>query len=652
MGFIVSGASQDIVLRAVGPSLTRSGIDKPLMDPVLELHNSTGDIIATNDDWEDTQAARFAKGGAYHEFEPSEKSESAMAITLPSGAYTAVVRGKNGGSGVAVAEIYLTSERADSTVSNISSRAFVGTGENVMIGSVIVQGSGTVDLILRALGPSLARAGVTAPLADPSIALYDGSGELLGTNDNWQDNPKQAAAIEKASVAPSRAAESAIAVSLAPGAYTAVVSGKQNESGVALFEAYQLSAITDANSSEPTPSPRPSPSATPILRSPTPTPTPPTHTPTPTPTPPAHTPTPTPTPRPTPTPIPTPVPPTPTPTPPQKGPSVPHGVFNLVGAGSKIDSGALSSSSVDGVSLRQHWVDLEPSDGVFNFAYLDGEIARANAAGKQVSISLSTSGDETPAWVMAAVRNAGGNTFSFTDSNGPHTIPVFWDPTLLAKKNAAMAALGARYSNHPAVKIVVASFANATTADWNVPHGTDIEAGYGTSEVTRWQRAGYTTQRMIDAGKSVIDTAMKAFPNQVISLAINTNGGSLDEPYSDNYVAEKVIADARALWGATRLVVTKHSLSTKTPPPVPAAGTSHALWYNSYQASAAQTVWAASDDPSYRINDGIRCDPATALKQSIDIGIAYRVSYIELYQIDIINLPAVISYAHSQLNGR
>ena len=476
-------------------------------------------------------------------------------------------------------EIYLTSERADSTVSNISSRAFVGTGENVMTGSVIVDGNGKVDLVMRALGPSLARFGVTAPLADPSIALYDGNGALLSTNNNWQDNPVQAAAIGRAAVAPPHSAESAIAVALPPGAYTAVVSGKHNGSGVALFEAYQIGSVT------------------------------------------------------------------PTPT-----TSVPHGVFNLVGAGNEIDAAALTDSSVDGISLRQHWVDLEPSEGVFDFTYLDDQIARANKAGKQVSIRVPTGGDEMPPWVMAAVRGAGGSTFTFTDSNGQHTIPVFWDPTFLAKKNAVMAAFGARYSNQPAVKVVVASFANATTADWNVPHGTDVDAGYGTSEVARWQNAGYTTQKMIDAGKRVVNAAMQAFPNQVISLAINTNGGVLDEPHHDNYVAEKVIANARAHWGATRLVVAKNSLSTKTSSPIPPSDTSLAVWYDSREASTAQTNWRAYDDPSYRINDGIPCDPATALRQSVDIGIAYGISYIELYEADIVNLPAIAGYAHSKLS--
>lgn len=613
--FVVSGPTQDIVLRAIGPSLAVSGIDQPLNDPILELHDSTGRVIAGNNDWQDAQAARFSEGGTDCQFAPANKFESAIAIALPSGAYTAVVRGNNGGSGVAVTEIYSTSERPDSTISTISSRAFVGSDENVLIGSVIVDGSGTVDLMMRALGPSLDGFDVTAPLADPSIALYDGNGALLSSNNDWQDDPVQAAAIARAAVAIPRPTESAVVVSLPAGAYTAVVSGNQNTSGVALFEAYQLRTLTseDASTSGPSvPLAVPLPNEDSITGGPS--------------------------------------VPLPSETSITSGPSVPHGVFDLVGAGGKVDAGALADPSVDGISLRQHWVDLEPREGVFRFGYLDGEIARAEKAGKQVSIRVPTGGDEMPAWVTTAVRNAGGKTFTFTDSNGQHMIPVFWDPTFLAKKNAVMAALGARYYNHPAVKVVVASFANATTADWNVPHNTDIDAGYSMSEVTRWQKAGYTTRKMIKAGKSVIDAAMTAFPNQVISLAINTNGGQLDEPYHDNYVAEKVIANARALWGTTRLVVAKNSLKTNTAPPLPAPDTSLDVWYGSREASTAQTNWRAYDDPNYRINDGIPIAPGPALKKAVNVGIAYGISYIELYENDIVNLPAVISYAHSQLS--
>lgn len=583
VGFTVSGTSQDIVLRAIGPSLAVSGIDQPLADPILELQDSNGDVIASNDDWQDTQAASFSEGGADYKFVPADKSESAIAITLPSGDYTAVVRGNNGGSGVAVIEINSTSEHLDSTISNISSRAFVGGGESALIGSVIVDGSGKVDLLMQALGPSLEEFDVTAPLIDPSIALYDGNGALLSANNDWQDDPVQATAIARAADLIPRPTESALIVGLPPGAYTAVVSGNQDTSGVVLFEAYQLNTLTSESSST-------------------------------------------------------------------SGPSVPHGVFDLVGSGGKIDADALTNPSVDGISLRQHWGELEPREGVFNFGYLDGEVARAEKAGKQVSIRVPTGGDEMPAWVTTAVNKAGGNTFTFTDSGAKHTIPVFWDPTFLAKKNAVMAALGARYGNHPAVKVVVASFANATTADWNVPHNTAVDAGYSTSEVTRWQQAGYTTRKMISAGKSVIDAAMKAFPNQVISLAINSNGGQLDAPYHDNYVAEKVIRDARVLWGTTRLVVGKNSLKTNTAPPVPAPNTSLDVWYSSREASTGQTNWRAYDDPTYRINDGVRIAPGPALTKTVDLGIAYGISYIELYENDVVNLPAVISYAHSQLS--
>jgi Beta-galactosidase len=342
--------------------------------------------------------------------------------------------------------------------------------------------------------------------------------------------------------------------------------------------------------------------------------------------------------------------PAPTPTPiPTATPKVPHGVFDLTGAGAGVDPAALANTSVDGISLRQRWADLEPTDGVYNWAYFDSQIAQAQTARKQVLLRVATSVDNMPAWLMPAVRNAGGSTFTFTDSAGQHTIPVFWDATLLAKKNAMITALGARYANNPAVKIVAASFANTSSEDWNVPHGATIDPGYTTSELTRWRNAGYTTQKMITAGNSVIDTTMRAFPNQVVLLAVNSNGNALDYPNDDNYVSETVVANARATWGETRLVVGRNSICTSTAPPPPASATSLALWYNSRDAAAAQTLWNAYGDTSYRLNGGKACAPATALQQSVDIAVSYGIEFIELYETDVINLPGVIAYAHSHL---
>src|SRR4029077_4152656 len=109
--------------------------------------------------------------------------------------------------------------------------------------------------------------------------------------------------------------------------------------------------------------------------------------------------------------------------------------------------------------LRYGWMDLEPTEGAFNWTYLDSEVARVAAAGKQVLLRIGTMSGR-PAWVTTAVKNAGGKFFTFTDHGVETSIPVFWDPTFLAKKKAMIAALGAHFTNNPAVTIVCASFAN------------------------------------------------------------------------------------------------------------------------------------------------------------------------------------------------
>jgi len=161
--------------------------------------------------------------------------------------------------------------------------------------------------------------------------------------------------------------------------------------------------------------------------------------------------------------------PTPTPTP----PTVPHGVFSLVPPGAPIKGATLANPSVDGISIRQAWADLEPSEGVFNWAYLDTEIGLARAAGKKVLLRIEDGDLNIPPWVM----NGMVTTFSYVDLNPYHpsygstvTIPVFWDSYYLAKKTAMIAAVGASYTGNSAVKIACVGIANAYSDDWYVPH--------------------------------------------------------------------------------------------------------------------------------------------------------------------------------------
>src|SRR4051794_20684031 len=237
---------------------------------------------------------------------------------------------------------------------------------------------------------------------------------------------------------------------------------------------------------------------------------------------------------------------------------IPHGVFSLNGSGQGASQCALNNPDVTGISIRQGWMDLEPTEGNFDWSFLDSEVAKAAAAGKQVMLRIATQAGR-PAWVTTAIQNAGGVFFSFDDEGVPTPIPLFWDPPFLAKKKARITAVGAHFTNNPTVKIVAASFANATSEDWNVPHTAE--------NIVNWFAVGYSTDKLIDAGRQIIETTMAAFPNQYVTLAIGANGhvggtGNLDP--TATYVAANVVATERTLWPG-RLIVQINSLSTINP---------------------------------------------------------------------------------------
>lgn len=228
-GFIVSGTDQkDVIVRGIGPSIP---LATALQDPVLELHDSNGTLYA-NDNWGDTQQQQIAATGVA----PTNSAESAAVARLSANgsAYTVVVRGKDDGTGIGLAEVYDLTQSANAKLANISTRGFVGMGDAAMIGGFIIQ-TGNLRVIVRAIGPSLA---VDGALPNPKVELYDANGAVLQVNDDWKSD--QRAEIEATGVAPTNDAESAIVRDLVPGNYTAVVRGANNTNGVALVEAYAL----------------------------------------------------------------------------------------------------------------------------------------------------------------------------------------------------------------------------------------------------------------------------------------------------------------------------------------------------------------------------------------------------------------------------
>jgi hypothetical protein len=228
-GFTITGTQpKKIMLRALGPLLP---VLENLADPTLELHDSTGATVAANDNWRDTQQDEV-KGTT---IPPANDYESSIVKSLSPGAYTAVVAGKGATTGVGVVEVYDLDLTVDSKLANISTRGRVDQGDNVLIAGTIVVGSGSTTVLFRALGPST---GIANALQDPTLELHNGQGGIVATNDNWQDTQEDA--IKQTTIPPSNPKESAILQSLSPGAYTVVVKGKNNTTGVAVVDAYQL----------------------------------------------------------------------------------------------------------------------------------------------------------------------------------------------------------------------------------------------------------------------------------------------------------------------------------------------------------------------------------------------------------------------------
>ena len=252
-GFIVQGSEpKRVIIRAIGPELTPFGVPNVLANPTLELHDGAGALIGFNDDWQTTIIGGIITHDQVQEIlnsgrAPTDIRESAIIADLPAGNYTAIVRGVSSTTGVALVEVYDLSPNADSILGNISTRSFVQTADNVMIGGFIVQGTQPKMVIIRAIGPELTPFGVPDVLANPTLELHNGAGALIGSNDDWQTTiiggiimHDQVQEILNSGRAPTDPRESAIIANLPAGNYTAIVRGVSNTTGVALVEVYDL----------------------------------------------------------------------------------------------------------------------------------------------------------------------------------------------------------------------------------------------------------------------------------------------------------------------------------------------------------------------------------------------------------------------------
>ena len=232
---------KQVLVRGLGPSLPVSGA---LEDPTLEIHTADTTLLAANNDWKETQEAEINATG----IPPSNDLESAIVISLPAkpaadggAGYTAILAGSGGGTGIGLLEIYDLATAVDSKLANISTRGFVGTADDLLIGGFIPGPAdrAPIKVLVRALGPSLSAQGVSGALQDPVLELHDANGTLI-VNDNWRD-ASNADEIQ-ATLPPPDEHESAIITTLVPSnsGYTAVVRGANDTTGVALVEVYAL----------------------------------------------------------------------------------------------------------------------------------------------------------------------------------------------------------------------------------------------------------------------------------------------------------------------------------------------------------------------------------------------------------------------------
>jgi hypothetical protein len=244
-GFIVQGpvgSTKKIIVRAIGPSLITFGITDALADPTLEIHNSTNDTIATNNDWVATEVGGIITSDQSIEIlasglAPGDNLESAIIAHLDPGSYTAIVRGVGGTVGTGIVDAYDLSAESPARLANVATRGLIQPGDKLMIAGFIIQNA-QVRAVVRAIGPSLSAFGITNALADMTLQLRDVNGAIVRENDDWQSDQEQE--LVNTGLQPTDVREAALVADLPPGQYTAQVRGKPEATGIGLVEVYFL----------------------------------------------------------------------------------------------------------------------------------------------------------------------------------------------------------------------------------------------------------------------------------------------------------------------------------------------------------------------------------------------------------------------------
>jgi hypothetical protein len=245
IGFVVGGTgSENTLVRAVGPTLSQFGVTGLLADPQLTVLASNQSVVASNDNWGGTPAltAAFAQAGAFAL--PAASLDSAVVTSLPSGSYTTQVAGANGGTGVVLMEVYDDDTGPSPTARfiNLSARGMAGSGASVLTVGFVITGPSSETVLVRAIGPTLASFSVTGAMSNPEVTVFNSGGAAVASNDVWGGTAALQAAFTavNAFALPANSADSAVVITLPPGAYTAQVTGANGSTGIALLEIYEV----------------------------------------------------------------------------------------------------------------------------------------------------------------------------------------------------------------------------------------------------------------------------------------------------------------------------------------------------------------------------------------------------------------------------
>ena len=263
-GFVMGGTgSKKVLIRGDGPALAGFGVAGSLADPVLTLFNSSSAQIAMNAGWggDADLSSVFAQVGAFAL--PASSKDDAILTTLAAGAYSAAVTSTSGDSGVVLAEVYdADTGTPSSRFINLSTRSQAGTGSQTLIAGFAISGTGTETVLIRADGPVLSTFGVTGVLANPTLTLFDGSGNVIATDVGWGNDSTKGTSTVPASTAkataavftqvgafplPANSPDCAFIASLPAGNYSAAVAGVGNTTGVALVEIYEVPPASGSN---------------------------------------------------------------------------------------------------------------------------------------------------------------------------------------------------------------------------------------------------------------------------------------------------------------------------------------------------------------------------------------------------------------------